>query len=132
VELADFVAHAVRVPFVDRGRGFRGWDCWGLVVAAYREVLGAELPSMVYRATAEPADDLDRVVHKRLPSWSRVDGLYRPMDLAVYVTSGAVSHVALIIDPLRALHAHEGIGTVVEPLRSSVWSRCLEGVYRAA
>ena len=41
----QFVERAVCVPFLDKGRGYDGFDCWGLVVCYYRDVLGIELPS---------------------------------------------------------------------------------------
>ena len=36
----DFVG----VPYQVNGRTTLGWDCWGLVVAVYRDRLGLELP----------------------------------------------------------------------------------------
>ncbi len=35
----------VGIPFIAGGRGWDGCDCWGLLLLAYREVLGIELPS---------------------------------------------------------------------------------------
>jgi len=34
----------VGVPYLVNGRDRNGWDCWGLVLAVYRERLGLELP----------------------------------------------------------------------------------------
>ena len=41
----QFAAKAMSVPFVPLGRGYSGWDCWGLVMCGYRDVLGIELPT---------------------------------------------------------------------------------------
>jgi cell wall-associated NlpC family hydrolase len=34
----------VGVPYLVNGRTRAGWDCWGLVLAVYRDQLGLELP----------------------------------------------------------------------------------------
>ena len=36
----DFIRHAIGKPWVNRASGPDSYDCWGLVVAYYREVLG--------------------------------------------------------------------------------------------
>ena len=41
----QFTERAVLTPFLDKGRSYDGWDCWGLVVCYYRDVLGTEIPA---------------------------------------------------------------------------------------
>ena len=40
----EWMRRAIGVPFVEMGRDFDGWDCWGLVIAAYRDVAGIGIP----------------------------------------------------------------------------------------
>ena len=39
----EFINSIVGTPWVERGDGVNGLDCWGLVVRYYRDVLGIEL-----------------------------------------------------------------------------------------
>ena len=45
-EWNKFVDRSLGVPFIDHGRTYEGWDCWGLVMCGYREVLDIDLPDM--------------------------------------------------------------------------------------
>jgi len=40
----EWINDYVGVPYVVNGRDRNGWDCWGLVLAVYRDRLGVELP----------------------------------------------------------------------------------------
>ena len=48
MDLEQFAAEVVGipVPFMEQGRDRAGWDCWGVIVCAYREVYGIELPDL--------------------------------------------------------------------------------------
>ena len=48
MDLEQFAAEVVGipVPFKEQGRDRAGWDCWGIIVCAYREVYGIELPDL--------------------------------------------------------------------------------------
>lgn len=39
----EFITQAIGKPWVNRADGPDSYDCWGIVVAYYREVLGKEL-----------------------------------------------------------------------------------------
>jgi len=40
----EWINDYVGVPYVVNGRDRAGWDCWGLVLAVYRDRLALELP----------------------------------------------------------------------------------------
>src|SRR5687767_9653450 len=42
--LERFAQSVIGTPFVAKGRDRVGLDCWGVIVLAYRELLGVELP----------------------------------------------------------------------------------------
>ncbi len=45
MELTEFVTKAMYVPFRTNGRNYKGWDCWGLFLMAYRDIYKVELPA---------------------------------------------------------------------------------------
>jgi len=40
----EFLNHAIGKPWVGRATGPQAYDCWGLVIASFREIEGLELP----------------------------------------------------------------------------------------
>lgn len=136
MNLNEFVDHAIGVPFEPWGRSFLGWDCWGLVVVAYQEVLGIKLPG--YSEDYDPADaevgtpKLSSLIrHVQLGEWYEVSEP-EPMDVAVYLAGGRPVHVGLMIDKSRAIQARDRIGTYVSHHASAFRAGPLEAVYRRA
>jgi cell wall-associated NlpC family hydrolase len=112
-------ASYVGTPFRDGGRGQDGLDCWGLVVACYRDILGVELPG--YGEIS--ARDLARVA--RAMSTGKDDG-WRPvddpvaMDVALMRAGNGgrlVVHVGVMVDRDRVLHTEAGTAVVVVPVK---------------
>ena len=122
-----FILRSVGVPFVEHGRGYDGFDCWGLVWRAYRDVLGVELPSL--------SESYDKVRDWKCLSelflmsrneWAKV-AFPSTGDVAAIYRCGIPIHFGLVIqDGRRILHVEEGVETVHEPI-----SRFrIEGIYR--
>jgi cell wall-associated NlpC family hydrolase len=138
--IEDFVLRALRVPFLTHGRSRDGWDCWGVVASAYRDVAGIQLPT--YVADYDEADLRDPRLAalvetaKSGAEWQRITlgprHAPRALDVAVFSILGRPLHVGLMVDRRRMLHCHEGVGTVVEPIDSPMWAKRLEGIYRHA
>ena len=61
----QFTERAVLTPFLDKGRSYLGFDCWGLVVCGYRDVLGVSLPSYDEYDTVRNHKVLVAAVHKQ-------------------------------------------------------------------
>lgn len=115
----------VGVPFVENGRGRDGWDCWGLVLAVYRDRLGLELPDFHWRAPFGQAAKLrafgqavagvfaaDQALELEAPEAWSIGLLYgeaRPHHVGVAI--GATPSA------LGVLHARRYGGTVFEPTR---------------
>lgn len=132
--LAEFARRAIRVPFVDRGRDYDGWDCYGLLRCGYRDVLGIELPAhdIGYETAGDTAQDreaIHRMVMAGRAAWRRIDAP-EPGDVPLLICIGRPVHVGLMIDRERFLHCERAIGTVIERLRAPIWARRCEGVYR--
>jgi cell wall-associated NlpC family hydrolase len=130
MELLEFARHAISVPFVERGRSWEGWDCWGLICVAYRELFGFELPDFLdrYKTTHEKRDlfRLRRTfVNEKTMGWSEPSDP-APGDVAIILRQAVPIHIGLLLTPDRILHAENGTGTVHEPLSAFR----IEGFYR--
>ena len=126
----QFVERAVCVPFLDKGRDYDGFDCWGLVVCYYRDVLGIELPSYDgydsvknHRAVAKcfrEAILTEAWLNVEIPEDGHVAVIYRrglPLHIGVAICRGS-----------RIQHCEERVGTIHEPLARFR----VEGYYRFA
>lgn len=124
----QFTRQAVGVPFVEHGRDFDGWDCWGLCVVAYREVLGVTIPDYTY-ATTRDHRHLAALFDDRRDSsrWSQV---YRSssLDIAIVFRRGRQIHAGLVMPGRKILHVEQGVETCLEPISAFR----VEGYYRPA
>jgi len=134
VTIAEFVAAALDVPFLERGRTMAGWDCYGLIVCAYREVLGVALPAYAEgycdaARTTQGIEDVRALIRAHEGEWQRV-AKPAPMDVVQITIGLRPVHVGLVVAPGQFLHAMEGFGTNVEWLRSVAYRRRIAGYYR--
>jgi len=125
----DFIAKAIRVPFVDKGRDYSGWDCWGSVCCFYRDVRGIILPLYLDYDSSTEYKQLRALIDEKSKLWKQVD---KPEtgDVAVFNLSGMPCHTAIVVDGKMAIHSEKKIGTFLESLKSPMWSKRLEGFYR--
>lgn len=130
MKLIDFINMAIGVPFLDQGRDFHGWDCWGLILRAYRECFEIELPDLdrctvlSYEQGRELFDSL-AVVYQEV----EID---RGRAGDVVVLRGVPCHAGLVVKPGLMLHVDEKCDTCVEPYNSGVWKTRVIGIYRHA
>jgi len=137
--LTDFVRRALLVPFKDKGRDWDGWDCWGLIYVAQREVWGRCLPLHIgeYADAGDTADSrryLDDVIRKNIEAaclsvWHQVPAP-KQGDVAVVRMANRPIHVALCIGNQSCLHVLKGSGTHIFSSSGLVWRRRIEGYYR--
>ncbi len=121
----DFVSDAIGVPFYEFGRSYNGWDCWGLVIRAYRDVLEVDLPDFDYNDITDHRALLRHFDTRSDKFWVECD----PHDMAVacIYRKGRVIHAGLCYDD-RILHVERGIETCLEkPSRMRI-----EGYYEPA
>ena len=132
MKFSDFINLAIGVPFLDQGRDFQGWDCWGLVVRAYRECFGVEVPGYedVSALNSKEAGELFEF-HKK--SWIEVPAHQeRPGDVILLRHGSWPCHTGLIVKAGLMLHVDMGIDTCVESYVSGVWKKRVIGIYRHA
>lgn len=126
--LLEFTRRAIAVPFKERGRGWDGWDCWGLVYIAYRECYGRELPDYLfgYKTTKDMRGLHDLIAKEKAAGWHKVEAP-EPGDVAVLFHQGRAMHCGLYLGGDEILHCDNGPETCVEKLRAFK----IEGFYRA-
>lgn len=132
----EFIRRAIMVPFMDKGRDWDSWDCWGAVFMFHREVLGISIPSYAegYSDAGHSAESrraLTDLFEKGMASWRRVESP-EPGDVVLLNIGGRPLHVGLAIGGGQMLHTERKINTVIERLGSPMWERRIEGFYRYA
>ena len=127
-KIKQFTKTAIGVPFADRGRSRAGWDCWGLVVALYKECFGISLPEGTDYTCADPKAAGDALAEGS-NSWVEVEiGKEKPGDVILV----RPCHAGLIVERAKMLNCCEEIGTVIERYDNSIWKRRIIGIYRHA
>lgn len=114
----------INIPYVDKGRGFNGADCWGLVRLVYLHELGIELPD--YGEVS--ADNLAKV-HKKVQEVSeyeeweavRIEDI-QPFDICAMRAAGKrlVCHVGVVVDKKRILHVESRIDSAIVDLKDPI------------
>ena len=111
----------VGVPYVENGRDRAGWDCWGVVLAVYRDRLGVELPDWQWHPPFGPmqrARAFAHAVSEEVPAVAIPD----PQPWAIGLIGGARPHHVAVVVGQGVLHAQRFCGTVWEPLARFVAS----------
>lgn len=107
----DFVRRAIGVPFRQMGRDYDGWDCWGLVIRAYSDVLGVKIPDFDYNAVSNYKLLARHFTTRATGFWDKTDK--HDMAVACIYRRGLVIHAGVVIGN-KILHVEEGIETCLE------------------
>lgn len=133
--LHDFISRVIEIPFVDKGRGWDGVDCWGLIVLAFLEIRGVALPyhTCGYTSTRH-LNDLHTLIDANKSSWLPVVAS-KPMDCVLLYIRGKASHIGLMIDSKgNFLHAEHKRNIFIDNMRNRIWQgpgyNNIEGIYR--
>ncbi len=110
----DFANKAHTVPFVPKGRGYSGWDCWGLIVCAYRDVVGTEIPNYleIYDDTRNVRKLAEAFKKRFTDDWKQCDRALG--SIALIRRKFQRVHVGLVVTKRHILHTEEVIGTIVQ------------------
>jgi cell wall-associated NlpC family hydrolase len=115
----DWINDYVGVPYVPNGRNRSGWDCWGLVLAVYRDRLGVELPDWQWQAPWGHRQRLTAFVRALadVNGGAQVLRLAAPEPWAIALIQYATHphHVGVVAGG-GVLHAQPYGGTVYEPM----------------
>lgn len=123
----------IGVPFLDKGRDPRGWDCWGLVRYVGCEVGMGEFPSYAEaydRADGAGADKVAAAIAAHIGEW-RALPVPRAGSVAVFRRFGDFFHVGFCLNRNTMLHVLRTAtgGTMIERFDTLVWSRLLVGAF---
>ena len=112
---AEFGHHAIPVPFVEMGRTWEGWDCYGLILVFYREVYGVELPSYSGEYEGTGPRHMDRLAMLLLDGrkhWRETER--RVGAVAGILRRGRCVHVGIALPARSILHCERGAGTILD------------------
>ena len=112
----QFVERAVCVPFLDKGRDYDGFDCWGLVVCYYRDVLGTALPAYDDYDTVRNHKALVRLFTSNAQEWRKVPDAVEGCVALIYRRGLPLHAGVAICRGSRILHCEERVGTIHEPV----------------
>ena len=107
----------IGIPYKHLGRDFTGFDCYGLVWLAYKEILNIELPDytdLLYRQDWYKHKD-NHILNN--VSWvKKVEYPFNKFDgILIYNGSNEiVNHIALYIGDNRILHIFEGVTSRID------------------
>lgn len=127
MNINEFCRKAVGTPFVPRGRDWEGWDCWGLICIAYKELFDIELPQYNGQYHSVKERDLISKLYKdgATADWQEVEEVQMGDVVLIYMC-GRACHVGMAIDKERMFHVEHGINTCVQSIKDFR----VEGVYR--
>lgn len=127
MNIEAFARKAITVPFVPHGRDWEGWDCWGLMYLAYKEIRGIILPR--YDKDYQSVKDrelLEALFAQGIESQWKTVTEAQACDAIMYRMNGNVCHVALAVNDKKMIHSEHGIGTTYEDIKRYN----VEGIYR--
>jgi cell wall-associated NlpC family hydrolase len=122
----------VGAPFEEHGRGPGGYDCWGLVVAVYREVFGIELPTYDHRyASTRDREDIAALIDGGLTPWRQIPvDVARPGDGVIFRVLTSPCHIGVVVDPPMFLHIARGSDACLERWDTVRWEKRFLGIWR--
>ena len=125
-----FAKNALGVPFLDNGKGFSGWDCWGLVVKAYEDCAGITVPAFNY-ISALNSKEIKVIYDNTKEKWVEVPiGQEKPMDVVVLRYKSSPCHTGVVVKKGLMLHVDARINTCVESYCTGLWKTRVVGIFR--
>lgn len=120
----------IGVYWVDHGRTFSGFDCWGLVRLFYQHELGVELDSYLDAyAFGCGAREAGGAIAARIHNWTEVTQ-NRPGDVAVLNRGGVPCHVGIIAPRRHLLHVESAAAPSILQRIDQAMSNRIVGTYR--
>jgi probable lipoprotein NlpC len=120
MDLSEFTNKAIGTPFKDLGRDLSGWDCWGLIVCAYKEIYDITLEDFT-GLTGLNSKESRQLFEDYRNSWIELDGGKERSGDIVILRGSSVIHTGLVLGKGMMLHTENHLGTCVETYNSGLW-----------
>lgn len=122
----------VGIPYLDKGRGIVGLDCWGLLHLVYREVRGIELPSYSDRyVTGADREAMARLISGELDDWREIEaGREQAFDGVLMREGKFPRHIGVVTQPGMLLHVERGETSRIERYRTGLFANRIVGFFR--
>ena len=125
--LTEFATKIIGTPFVDRSCSYSGIDCWRLIVLAYKECCGINLPDGIEYSCFEPERAREALISGTKKEWLSIQsGLEKTWDVICF----RPCHVGLILGQGKMLHVRENGSVCIERYLSPLWKSIIFGIYR--
>ena len=126
--MREFTKKAISIPFVDGGRDFSGWDCWGLILAIYEHCFRIRLP-YGEGFSCEAPEAAAQALLDGAKAWVQVPiGREKIGDVIL----AKPCHVGVVLGKGRMIHCRYKTDTVIEHYDNTLWRRQIIGIYRHA
>ena len=112
----EFTQKAMFVPFIEHGRDYDGWDCYGLVICGYRDVLGVELPHnhSDYDTTLDYKRIARGIERDKAELWSKCE--MKMGAVALIKRRSRNIHIGIVMPAKTILHCDTGVNTINQTL----------------
>ncbi len=131
----EFIERSWDVPFKEKGRSYDGWDCWGLIYVAYRDIYNINLPELTgeYSSTRRREELQSLITRKKDEVWKLHDP-HEPGDVAIVRMMGRACHTGLMLEGWNMLHVQDKVAAIIEPINCPPWRSAeydkVEGIYQ--
>ncbi|QKF72792.1 hypothetical protein AFAEC_0601 [Aliarcobacter faecis] len=121
----------IGIPFVSRGRSFKGCDCYGLVKLYYKEVLNIEIPETIITAD-QPRRTFANYLNEISKNWSLTNPS-KNVVIAMAVNAehpSLVTHFAVMIDEKRFIDTRENMSSYLTSIDDEKVKNQIKGFYK--
>lgn len=125
------MSNFIGIPFVSKGRSFKGCDCYGLVKLYYKEVLNIELPETVITAD-KPRRIFVNYLNEISKNWIQTVPA-KNVVIALSINSEhptLVTHFAVMIDEKRFIDIRENCNSYLTSIEDMKIKNQIRGFYK--
>ena len=128
MKLSKFIG----IKYRDKGRTFKGADCWGIVMLYYKEILNINVPDFVCSAE-NPRRVFSLYLYQISKFWVECNEFKKDYVVAMCTNSEhpkLITHFGVMIDDKTLLHSYEGVESHITDINSPIIKNTIKGVYR--
>jgi len=122
------------IPWKEKGRDYKGCDCWGLVRLFLKDDCGLDLASLDGDYThCRNIGEIRRLVQERKKDWTLIEPPEADRgDVVELSLSPRDYHVGIMISPRMVLHIEEGDWPTIQSISGKRIKGRLRGIWRYA